>query len=769
MKKKVVGLAAAVFILISCIPIFGSVLAAESGECGENLTWTFDNNTLTISGSGTMNNYQASEYVPWYSFKNDIHSVVIEEGIISIEKNAFYGYSNLSSVKFPESLIVIGENAFYGCNKLTAITFPKKLQAVSANAFAGCSNISQLYVSDLTSYLNIRFQSFTSNPMYYAKQLYADNTLVTSADIPDGIKKIPDCAFANCTLTSATIPDSVTEIGNYAFYKCGGLTSIEIPDSVTEIGNYAFSKCSGLTNITMPGGVTKIGSHAFAECNKIESLVIPDSVTDIGNSAFWQCYNMTEITIGSNVANVGESAFYGCNRLDKLYISDIASYLNIDFKNKNSTPMSYADKLYLNNKRVTSLDIPEGVTKICDYALSCDSIKSVKLPESLQSIGEGAFKGNGQLSSVSIPKNVTSIGVDAFRNCNNLTEITLPFVGTSPSENKTVNSVFGSIFGYSETKRTETTEQIYADGASAFYYIPSTLQKVTLTNAEQIPYGAFSNCVGLTEITIPENTASIGDNSFKGCNGLTAVNYNAIDCKNENSGSVFSACPSLKTVNLGKNVNAIPRAMFMSCKGLETLKFDNVTSIGTVAFAECTGLTNISLPKTVMEIEQAAFRNCSNLTTVRYSGNEKEWEDIFIASGNECLTNSNIQYNASSVSPSPSPSASPSPSPSVSPSPSPSASPSPSPAQILTVNKSETEDTYNFELITDKAYENYDVFAAVYSSDGVLLSLNTIPLSVTENIYISVKKTEKDAYAKIFVFSKDLQPLTGTANEFSLK
>ena len=209
MKKKFLGLAAAVFIIISCIPIFGSVLAAESGECGENATWTFDNNTLTISGSGTTNNYNNPETVPWYSFRKDIQSVVIEEGISSIGKYSFYSCSNLSRVKFPESLLAILDGAFVGCTKLTAITFPPKLGAVTANAFIGCSNITKLYVSDLTSYLKINFKGTASNPMCYAHQLYVDNTLITSVDIPDGINKIPDYAFSPIFATLFPIVTSV--------------------------------------------------------------------------------------------------------------------------------------------------------------------------------------------------------------------------------------------------------------------------------------------------------------------------------------------------------------------------------------------------------------------------------------------------------------------------------------------------------------------------------------------------------------------------------
>ncbi|MCI8521244.1 MAG: hypothetical protein HFE50_07105, partial [Clostridia bacterium] len=92
----------------------------------------------------------------------------------------------------------------------------------------------------------------------------------------------------------------------------------------------------------------------------------------------------------------------------------------------------------------------------------------------------------------------------------------------------------------------------------------------------------------------------------------------------------------------------------------------------------------------------------------------------------------------------------------------------PVPQQTVTVTKSETEDTYNFDITTDKAYENYNVYAAVYDNGGILLSVNCQPLALEGNTNISVKKSENDAIAKIFVFAKTLQPLTETAKEFNL-
>ena len=206
--------------------LFAAADIKESGTCGDHLTWTLDTEgLLTISGTGPMKNYNSSlyGYSPFYD-RDDIRNVVIEDGVTSIGKNAFYLCGGINSVTIPESVTSINDDAF---------------------CISGVSSIT----------------------------------------IPDSVTYIGEGAFEYCgSLTSLNIPASVTTIGKWAFSKCDGLTSINIPASVTTFGYGAFSFCDGLTSVVISEGVESIGDSAFYNCKNLRSVVIPDSVTSIGEN-----------------------------------------------------------------------------------------------------------------------------------------------------------------------------------------------------------------------------------------------------------------------------------------------------------------------------------------------------------------------------------------------------------------------------------------------------------------------------------------------------
>lgn len=113
--------------------------AASSGNCGDsgsNVTWLLDDNgTLTISGSGKIEDYRSDIDQPWYSNRSDITSVVIEPGVTSIGSLAFYECSNLTSITIPSGLTSIGEQAFGNCTGLTSITIPSSVTSIGVNVF----------------------------------------------------------------------------------------------------------------------------------------------------------------------------------------------------------------------------------------------------------------------------------------------------------------------------------------------------------------------------------------------------------------------------------------------------------------------------------------------------------------------------------------------------------------------------------------------------------------------------------------------------------
>ncbi|MBQ3150551.1 MAG: leucine-rich repeat domain-containing protein, partial [Clostridia bacterium] len=178
--------------------------ATYSGTCGATLTWTLDEETgtLTISGTGVMTNWSDYSSVPWYSYRSYIKSITIGDGVTSIGDYAFRHCDSLTSVTIPDSVTSIGNYAFGDCDSLTSVTIPDSVTSIGEGAFEYCDS-----------------------------------------------------------LTSVTIGDAVTSIGDYAFYGCESLTSVTIPDSVTSIGNYAFEYCDSLTSVTIGDAVTSIGDY----------------------------------------------------------------------------------------------------------------------------------------------------------------------------------------------------------------------------------------------------------------------------------------------------------------------------------------------------------------------------------------------------------------------------------------------------------------------------------------------------------------------------
>ena len=303
MRKTIQRLLSLALCLLLCAGLLpGTVWAAEivdSGTCGKNLTWTLDSDgKLTISGTGEMWDYNDNgSRSPWYEKRSSVKTVEIRSGVTSIGSYAFWNCSSLTSVTIPDSVTSIGYGAFYACSSLTSV-----------------------YIDDLSAWCNISFVVGTSNPLYYAKNLYLKGELLTDCIIPDGVTCIGDYTFCGCSsLTSVTIPNSVTSIGDWAFYNCSSLTSMTIGNSVTSIGDDAFCRCTSLTSVTIPDSVTSIGHYAFSGCSSLTSVTIPNSVTSIGDEAFRNCRSLTSVTIPNSVTSIGDGAFSRCPSLTDVY------------------------------------------------------------------------------------------------------------------------------------------------------------------------------------------------------------------------------------------------------------------------------------------------------------------------------------------------------------------------------------------------------------------------------------------------------------------
>ena len=226
----------------------GAKLTGGAAGDGSGVTWQLTENTddpstytLTIRGSGAMEDYLMSDHQPWRSFRDQITSVVVSPGVTSIGNLAFALSRNIIHVDIADSVVSIGEQAFFKCSSLTNITVPQSVTYIDANAFESCTNLSSITLS-------------TNNITSIRPYTFSGCSELSSIVIPDGVTSIQLGAFSNCTkLTSITIPGSVISIGPYAFRDCTNLTSITIPGSVTSIGEHVFTGCTSLNDIRYSG------------------------------------------------------------------------------------------------------------------------------------------------------------------------------------------------------------------------------------------------------------------------------------------------------------------------------------------------------------------------------------------------------------------------------------------------------------------------------------------------------------------------------------
>ena len=330
----------------------------EKGTCGENLSWVYSENTLTINGTGEMTDYEFGSS-PWNSYLSEITAIVIEYGVTSIGERAF-SYSAVKNVTIPGSVKTIGERAFCECRSLETVIISDGVPSIGNYAFSG------------STVKNVTIPGSVKTIGAYA---FADCHKLESIIIPDGVTSIGKFAFSKSGMKNVIIPGCVKTIGEYAFFCCESLESVIISDGVTTMESYAFSG-SSVKNVAIPGSVKTIGNYAFYTCNSLESVIISDGVTSIGAYAF-QSSGVKNVTIPGTVETIGGSAFSHCGSLESVFI-------------------------------------PDSVTSIKGYAFYSSGLKNVTIPGSVKTIGQFAFSECSNLEYVFIPDSVTHIESFAF-------------------------------------------------------------------------------------------------------------------------------------------------------------------------------------------------------------------------------------------------------------------------------------------------------------------------------------------------------------------
>lgn len=341
----------------------------SSGPCGENLTWTLDDEgTLVISGTGELNNF--SWFEPPY-----IKEVIIMDGVSSIGSFVFSDFVDLEVITIPKSVTSIGYRAFSNCVNLESISLSENVMNIEYGAFEGCQQLSEIEIhEDNNIYKSV-------NRAIYSKDM---STLI--------------CVSANMN-NSFSIPDSVTAIEDLAFSNCENLYEIIIPQSVKSIGSSAFLKCKNLRSIEIPEGVTTLEAHLFCYCENLENIVIPESVIEMEYLLFEGCSSLKNIELPDSITYIDDKCFMGCSGLEKLIIPKGVSVIWDD---------TFADCINLKN-----IELPEGIRCIGENAFKgCSSLIEIIFPETLETISGYAFSGCNELKEITFKGSAPSISYE---------------------------------------------------------------------------------------------------------------------------------------------------------------------------------------------------------------------------------------------------------------------------------------------------------------------------------------------------------------------
>ena len=561
--------------------------------------------------------------------KLTIGDVVIPEEIdghkvTSIDDWVFASCTDLTNVTLPDCMTTIGEYAFIYCSNLESINIPDSLVSIGSGAFSGCEKLSNVRISP-----NHPVFSFESDALINKTDMTLTSYLGYNSiayEIPAGVRQIGSLAFDNTKLTSLIVPDSVTSTEYKAFSGMYDLEEIILPESLTSIGAMTFYADHNLTSLRIPAGVTEIGYGSFGQCGKLNTIDI-----DPENPV----YEMR----GSMLINTKENML--CFHLDQ----DSGSFeIPEGFKTIEANAFEASNKLQ-------EIIVPDSVETIGEGAfMFCRNLTSVKLPKHLKTIERYTFYSCPALLSVTIPDDVDSIKEKAFLNCKNLNEVIIPASVTAIDEDvfyaskNVVCKIAENSYARQFCKEHEIKYIITIPGDEPLQYEIQSDNTIQITRADRaltecvipaeidghkvtsIGLSAFAGCELLTKVTIPETVIVIGVHAFRYCSSLKTINIP--DSVMFIVDGAFSSCTSLSNIDISPNhpVYAFTNGALINKESMTLIQYTDqqsesyeissgITKIGVSAF-ENAKLTSVIIPDSVTSIENYAFRDMKNLKAV---------------------------------------------------------------------------------------------------------------------------------------------------------
>ena len=592
------------------------------------------------------------------------------------------------------------DDALRSCGSITDITIPVTCTTFSTNCFKGCLFENVYYNGTANDWASIKKINSYSSPLQGAR-LYADGSLLTHATV----STLNSYAFHRYSYLES-VDFTGTTISSSALYGCKNLGHLYVTDNIQSVAQNALTGCDNLLyNVT--DGCSYLGSTSkpyiyLAKGANTTSASIKTTCRVIGYNAFDNCTSVETVTIGEKLAgsdlkSISSNAFTDTS-IKTLYIwASIPPTLANEYVFPGTLETIVVNGEYANDYRQSWSNYDYMITvPALEIPIDATSIKAKDF-EGIIEIPIGAFKNYTNLKYVEIPNTVKTIGYGAFEGCTALEEMVLPFVGKDADVKA---DQYGDYYEYQLSYL--FAGNILDDNSN----VPQSLSTITLTDVNKlapyalsrshittinlnsrltdIPAYAFYDCerlvnvnfgypdelvsigefaffaCGFTEFTVPDNVNTLGNGAFSPLekftlpaksgvfNGLKFYLYNLrtlittsgteipdeIFYGNTTLQSVtlantitrigvkaFRGCTSLTEIDIPASVTTIDKQAFCQCKNISRVTFNQnskCTTIGESAFEECTSLSGIALPNSLITIGKWAFFNCTSLQAISF-------------------------------------------------------------------------------------------------------------------------------------------------------
>ena len=490
-------------------------------------------------------------------------------------EGAFAYCTNLKSITLPSTLEVIPYGCFRGCSSLESITIPESVTAIQLAAFMSCPKLvihmesetpCALQKDDVDSYNGeTGVFGFSTNPSVKAILVPTDDavTAYKSATYWSGYSRIIHKEGWVDPSQIIVFEDPITELICLSLWDTNEDESLSLGEAaaVTDLtDNFKGSQIESFNELKYFTNLTSLPESAFENCTILKSIAFPESLTEIGTNAF-----------------------KGCEAITKIYVPNIELWLNVI-----GNPFTQEGKLFINNKLVTEITVPDGTTVLDGSFQYLTQLEKIILPESLTTIGNSTFAYCSNLASITIPSTVSAIGKYAFRGCINLETINIP-------------------------------ENVSSIGVGAFRECERFVSASLPVNISTISSETFMNCPNLETVDIPESVRSIGSRAFKGCNSLNtfAIPENLQYIYE----SAFEDCFEITEIVLPNTMKTISKDAFKGCSKLASINFpEGLTTIGGDAFNGCLLLSEIVLPSTITSLCDQRVEVPQSPTAIGYYG-----------------------------------------------------------------------------------------------------------------------------------------------------